>query len=77
LWYGVDASGAKTLSCGGEEVNLADPKGDTFDFCTASSEYPDGNWKCDMAFSGKMIDAPFHAWATDGEGVAAWMKVFF
>jgi len=31
LWYTMDPSGAKTLSCGGEEVNLALPTGDYFE----------------------------------------------
>lgn len=31
LWYTMDPAGARTLSCGGEEVNLALPSGDYFD----------------------------------------------
>jgi hypothetical protein len=30
-----------------------------------------------MGFNGNMEDAPFNMWATDGEGVSAWIKVMF
>jgi len=30
-----------------------------------------------MAFTGKMEDTPFNMWVTDGEGISAYIKVFF
>jgi len=52
-------------------------EGPVFDRCISSSSSPDGTGDCKFAFSGKMEDKPYGMWTTDGEGLDAWIEVFF
>lgn len=69
MFYAADPNGAKELSCGGNEENLSDIKGDHYLRCESSSFAPSGEYNCDSGLNGKMEDNPFALWATDGEGV--------
>ena len=77
LFYALNVQEIRPLSCGGIETNIGLTSSDAFDSCSASSVYPNGMWNCEYAFSGKMIDAPFSSWASNGEGMGAWIEVSF
>lgn len=77
MFYGVDLGGATEPSCGGELINVSDPNAGYFDACSSSTSFVDGQYKCEYAFSKKMIDAPFSMWASNGEGVSAWIEIRF
>jgi len=77
MFYGVDPFGKEPKSCGGDKVNLSLLSGPYYKTCEASSSFPNKEYECEGAFNGKMLDAPFDMWASDGEGVAAWIKIEF
>jgi len=77
VFYALDAAGSQPSSCGGEEQMVSDPKGKFYKTCSASSELGNGFQKCEHGLAGKMEDSPFAMWASDGEGLSAWMKVEF
>ena len=67
----------KRFSCGGKESNIGLINGPAFESCSASSTYPNNQWNCEHAFSGKLIDSNYAMWATNGEGIGAWIQIFF
>lgn len=73
VFYSIDPSGPKEPSCGGLEENISLPEGSLYKDCEASSQFPTGEFDCNFAFSGKMEDSPFGMWASNGEGIAAWV----
>jgi hypothetical protein len=77
LFFQFNPHGSPQLSCGGKEENIAISAGVAFESCSSSSSYPNSQWDCEYAFSGKMVDAPFSMWATNGEGVGAWIEIKF
>jgi len=77
IFYGSDPMGKVEKSCGGEESNISDVTGKYYKTCVASSEHPEGKFNCDNGLNGKMEDQPFAMWASNGEGVSAWIKVIF
>jgi len=64
-------------SCGGEEVEVSLLSGKFYKNCEASSQFAGGLYDCQYAFSGKMMDEPNQIWASNGEGVSAWIQVNF
>ena len=34
-------------------------------------------YNCEYAFNGKMIDKPYSIWASNNEGVGAWIQINF
>lgn len=77
FFYQVDASVSKNFICGGKEIDIGLYNGPSFDTCKSSSSYPNSQWNCEYAFSGRLIDGPFTMWASNGEGIGAWLEVFF
>ena len=77
LFYQVNPNAARHFICGGKESNIGLYNGGAFDSCSSSSAYPNNQWNCEYAFSGRMIDGPFTMWASNGEGIGAWLEVVF
>jgi len=77
LFYQVNPNAARHFICGGKESNIGLYNGGAFDSCSSSSSYPNNQWNCEYAFSGRMIDGPFTMWASNGEGIGAWIEVVF
>ena len=50
---------------------------EAYDSCSASSQFPNGQYDCDYAFSGKLLDEPFGIWGSNGEGVGSWIEIKF
>jgi len=74
LFYKLDEiAGGDSTSCGGEEIMISLPEGPAYASCASSSENPDGKSSCKFGISGKMEDAPFSIWASDGEGLDSWL----
>lgn len=77
FFFQVDSIRAKPLVCGGKEASIGIVNSESFDSCRASSSFPTGQYNCEHGLSGKLIDAPFTMWASNGEGVGAWLEVTF
>jgi hypothetical protein len=50
---------------------------ESFLSCSSSSDSLGGQQKCVHGFSGKMLDSPFGMWATNSQGISAWIEVKF
>jgi len=77
LFFETDSTAPKALSCGGAEEMISIPTSDAYQSCEASSEFANGQYKCEYGLSNKMEDTPQAIWITDGEGVSSWIKVNF
>lgn len=77
LFFQVNPAANRNFVCGGKEDNIGLYNGPAFDSCTSSSAYPNGQWNCEYAFAGRLIDAPFAMWASNGEGIGAWIEINF
>lgn len=77
VFYSMDPAASSPISCGGETVLLSDPSGPVFQKCDVSSKYPDEGWNCEGSFSGKLVDNAESMWASNGQGMGAWISVKF
>lgn len=76
-FYALDSGGSQPSSCGGAEILVSNPEREFFKECSASSSFAGGMYNCEHGFAGKMEDAPFGMWATNGEGLSAWIQIDF
>ena len=77
LFYQVNSIAARHFICGGKESNIGLYNSGAFESCSSSSAFPNNQWNCEYAFSGRMIDGPFTMWASNGEGIGAWIEISF
>jgi hypothetical protein len=75
LFFGFDSSSASMVSCSGDEKNVSLSSSNIFKDCVASSEKE--NYKCEAAFNGKLRDQEGGMWASNNEGIGAWIIVNF
>ena len=76
LFFGVDSSNNSPTACGGELLWVSQQNSPHFKECKTSSQF-NNDWGCKESLSGKLIDTYDGCWATNNEGVGAWMLVTF
>ena len=77
LFYSLDSAASSPISCGGETILLSSKTSPAYDKCEVSSKFPGEGWSCEAGLSGKMIDGPSSMWASNGQGIGAWMNIKF
>jgi hypothetical protein len=77
MFYMLNPTSPSPLSCGGVEQEVSKTDGLAYESCKASSVLDGGEYNCDYAFTGQMIDAPFKTWSSNGEGIGAWIEISF
>ena len=77
VFFGADSSSTVPMACGGETVWLSNPNSDHFSKCETSSSYSTSSWICRSGLSGKMSDNPTSMWASNNEGIGAFMLITF
>jgi len=77
VFYQLNPIQSKQVVCGGPEKVISLTNSESFLECSSSSEYLNNQYKCQHAFSGKMMDVPFGIWSSNAEGVSAWIEVKF
>ena len=77
VFYSIDPVATSPVSCGGETLLISNPTGPAFDKCEVSSKYPDQGWNCEAGLSGKLVDNAGSMWASNGQGIGAWMTIKF
>lgn len=75
MFYMLNPTSPSPLSCGGTEIEVSATSGPAFASCKASSVLDGGEYNCEYAFTGQMIDAPFKTWSSNGEGIGAWIEI--
>lgn len=75
IFFGFNSTVKKPVVCQGDELIPSLSTSQDFKSCTASSEK--SGYKCNGAFSNRMIDEEGAIWASDNEGIGAWIKVNF
>ena len=75
LFFGFDSTSITPVACSGDENNVSLSSSRYFRDCVASSEKD--NHKCESAFSGKLRDEEGGIWASNNEGVGAWIMLNF
>ena len=76
VFFGVDSSDKSPSACGGKEEWISKPSSPHFDKCETSSHFS-RSWGCKSGFSGTMEDKAGGMWATNNEGIGAYLKVLF
>lgn len=75
IFFGFNSTIKKPIVCEGDELIPSLSTSVDFKSCTASSEKP--NFECEAGFSNRNIDEDKAMWASDNDGVGAWIKVNF
>lgn len=76
VFFGVDSSNTKPMACGGSELWISQPSSSHFDNCEVSSKF-NNSWGCESGLRGTMQDKAGTMWATNNEGIGAFLKVSF
>lgn len=75
LFFGINSSIKKPISCSGELLNVSLSNSKYFKSCSCSSYKP--GYNCEYGFSERGIDEVAGMWVSDKEGVGAWIQVDF
>lgn len=76
IFFGLDSSLMNPVSCGGNESWISDPNALSFKSCSSSSFWA-SNWKCENGLNGEFRDTEGSMWATNREGIGAWIEINF
>lgn len=77
VFYSLDPVASSPVSCGGETVLISNPNSPAFQKCEVSSKIIDEGWNCEASLSGKMNDNDASMWASNGQGIGAWISIKF
>ena len=75
IFFGFDTFFKNPLICSGKEILISKASGPHYSGCKASSEVK--GYKCEDGFSGKMRDEEGGMWASDSDGIGAWIYIKF
>jgi hypothetical protein len=75
VFFTFDSKMKKPPICSGKETLVSLKTGKYFQKCSASSELP--NYKCEDGFKNKNRDEESGMWATNNDGIGAWIHIFF
>jgi hypothetical protein len=76
VFFGIDNTDISPYSCGGNVEWISQPSSEHFNDCTESSKFGD-SWSCMAALDGSLEDHKGKMWASNNEGVGAFIKVNF
>ena len=75
IFFGFNSSISTPLSCSGDEVKPSLSSSSDFNRCISSSHKT--GFRCEDGLSNRNIDEEGSFWASDNEGVGAWIEIFF
>lgn len=76
VFFGSDPMNSSPSACGGKLIWLSEPGSESFKSCSESSKLS-ASWGCEAALNSDMLDQKGSIWATNNEGIGAYLKVEF
>jgi len=75
MFFGFDSKANAPIECGGKPIEVSNSTSKFFQSCKASTEKE--GWNCEAGFSGKNRDEEGGMWASNNEGIGAWVSIKF
>ena len=76
IFFSSEPTSDAPIACGGKLLWLSNPNGEDFAECNSSSKF-NNSWDCKAGLSERMMDSSSHMWASNNEGIGAYIYIRF